>query len=56
MQLPQWLWGAFVLILGLMLWLGALSDATGELRMPGVGSIFYFAVVIGLAALLVRRD
>jgi hypothetical protein len=39
-----------------MLWIGALSDPSGKLRMPGMGSIFYVAAVIGVAAFLAYAD
>jgi hypothetical protein len=47
---------AFVLIVGFMLWIGVLSDPSGKLRMPGMGSIFYVAAVIGVAAFLAYAD
>jgi hypothetical protein len=53
---PRWITVPFVLIVGLMLWLGVLADPSGKLRMPGVGSILYVAAVIGVAALLAYID
>src|SRR5260370_32861519 len=47
---------AFVLTVGFMLWIGVLSDSSGNLRMPGLGSIFYVAAVIGVAAFLAYTD
>src|SRR5580704_9915292 len=53
---PRWITVSFVLIIGIMLWLGVLSDPSGELRMPGKGSILYVGAVIGLAAYLAYAD
>ena len=42
-----------------MLWIGVLADPkdpSGNLRMPGLGSIFYVAAVIGAAAFLAYTD
>jgi hypothetical protein len=39
-----------------MLWIGVLSDPSGRLRMPGMGSIIYVAAVIGVAAFLAYAD
>jgi len=52
-ELPRWVVGVVVLIVGLILWLGADSDVTGKLRLPGPGSILCLAAVIGLAAFLI---
>jgi len=35
-----------------MLWMGVLSDPSGKLGMPGMGSIFYVAAVTAVAAFL----
>ena len=53
---PRWATVPFVLIVGLMLWIGVLSDPSGKLRMPGIGSIFYVAAVIGVALFLAYAD
>lgn len=53
---PVWITIPFVLIIGLILWLGVLSDPSGKLRMPGIGSIFYVAAVICVAAFLAYSD
>ena|ERR1700676_2161122 len=53
---PQWITIPFILLIGLMLWIGVLSDPSGKLRMPGMGSIFYAAAVIGVAAFLAYKD
>ena len=53
---PRWITIPFVLIIALMLWLGVLSDPSGRLRTPGIGSILYVAAVIGVAAYLARAD
>ena len=55
-EFPRRVVGAFVLIIGLVFWLGAISDAAGMLWIPGVGSMCYFAAVIGVAAFLVYGD
>jgi hypothetical protein len=36
--------------------LGVLSDPSGKLMMPGIGSIFYVATVIGVAVFLAYKD
>ena len=53
---PRWVMAAFVLIIGLMLWLGVLADPLGDLRTPGLGSIFYVAAVIAVAIYLAYAD
>ena len=47
---------AFVLTIGFMLWIGVLSDPSGKLRTPSVGSICYVVAVIGVAAFLAYSD
>ncbi len=46
---PRWLTILFILVIGLILWMGVLS-------MPGIDSIMYVAVVIGVVALLAYAD
>lgn len=53
---PRWITVPFVLIIGLMLWIGVLSDPSGKLAMPGIGSIFYVVAVIAVAAFLAYTD
>jgi hypothetical protein len=53
---PRWITVPFVLIMGLLLWLGVLSDPSGKLRTPGMGSILYVAIVIGVAGYLAYAD
>jgi hypothetical protein len=53
---PRWITVSFVLIIGLMLWLGVLSDPSGTLRIPGIGSIFYLVTVVGVTAFLAYAD
>ena len=53
---PRWITVPFVLLVGFMLWIGVLADPSGKLRMPGIGSIFYVVVVIGVAAFLAYAD
>jgi len=55
-QFPRWILAAFVLIIGFMLWMGVLSDPSGKLGMPGIGSIFYVAAVTAVAAFLAYAD
>ena len=55
-RFPRWITVPFVLIMGLILWLGVLSDPSGRLRTPGVGSILYVAIVIGVAGYLAYAD
>ena len=50
---PRWMLAAGVLLIGFMLLLGALSDASGRLRAPGLGSVLYMAAVSGVAAFLI---
>jgi hypothetical protein len=52
----RWIMAAFVLIIGFMLWIGVLSDPSGKLRAPSVGSICYVVAVIGVAAFLAYSD
>jgi len=47
---------AFALVIGLVLWIRVLSEPSGTLRMPGVGSILYVAGVVGAAAFLAYAD
>jgi hypothetical protein len=53
---PRWITVVSTLIIGLILWLVAVSDRSGHLRTPGAGSFLYVAAVIGLAALLASTD
>jgi hypothetical protein len=53
---PRWIMAAFVLTIGFMLWIGVLSDPSGKLRTPSVGSICYVVAVIGVAAFLAYSD
>lgn len=53
---PRWLTIPFVLIIGLILWLGVLADSTGSFTIPAAGSIIYVAAVIGVAVLLAYID
>jgi hypothetical protein len=53
---PLWITVPFILIIGLILWLGVLADPSGHLRTPGAGSILYLVAVIGLAAFLAYTD
>lgn len=53
---PRWFTVPFALIIGLMLWLGVLSDPSGHLRTPRTGAILYVVAVIGVAAFLAYAD
>jgi hypothetical protein len=44
------------MIIGFVLWMGVISDPSGKLRTPSIGSIFYVAAVIGVAAFLAHSD
>jgi hypothetical protein len=44
------------MIIGFVLWMGVISDPSGKLRTPSIGSIFYVAAVIGVAAFLAYSD
>jgi hypothetical protein len=54
--LPRWLMIAFVLLVAPILWLGVLADSSGHLTTPGMDSILYLTVVIGVAGLLAYAD
>ncbi len=56
MPLPRWITIPFILIIGLILWVGVLSDESGHLTVPGIGSIVYVAAVICIAAVLAYLD
>jgi len=53
---PGWLTVLFVLAIGLILWIGVLSNSSGHLTMPGTDSILYVAAVIGAVVLLAWSD
>ena len=53
---PRWIVVGFVLVIGFMLWIGVLADPSGRLRVPGVGSIFYVAAVVGVVVYLAYAD
>ena len=55
-RFPRWMTISFVLIIGLILYVGVLSDSSGHLVIPAIGSIFYVAAVIGTAARLAYID
>jgi hypothetical protein len=52
----RWLTVVFLVIIGLILWVGVLSNSSGQLTMPGADSLLYVAAVIGAVALLARAD
>lgn len=51
-EFPQWILVGGVLLVGFLLLIGALSDASGKLSKPGLGSVLYMAALIGVAAVL----
>jgi hypothetical protein len=53
---PRWITVPFILIIGVILWLGVLSGPSGKLRAPGMGSILYLVAVIGVTAFLAYTD
>jgi hypothetical protein len=55
-EFPRWVVAAGVLLIGFVLLLGALADDSGELRMPGAGSVLYMAAVIGVGAVLLHTS
>jgi hypothetical protein len=52
-ELPRWVLATGILLIGIMLLLGALSDASGKAADAGRCSVLYIAVVIAAAAVLV---
>lgn len=52
----RWIMIVFVLIIGYILWAGVLSDPSGHLSTPSVGSILYTAAVFGVASVLAYTD
>ena len=55
-RFPRWITIPFIMIIGLILWVGVLSDSSGRLTMPGTVAILYVAAVIGVASLLAYTD
>jgi hypothetical protein len=55
-RLTQWFTIPFILVIGLVLWVGVLSDPSGHLRTPSLGPILYVAAVIGVATFLALTD
>jgi hypothetical protein len=53
---PLWITIPFVLLIGLMLWIGVLADPSGKVGRPGMGSILYTLAVIGVAVFLAYTD
>ena len=52
----RWMTIPFIVIIGLIVWIGVLSDSSGRLTMPGLDSMLYVGAVIGVAALLAYAD
>jgi membrane associated rhomboid family serine protease len=46
----------FVLLVGFTLWNGVLSDPSGRLRTPDIGSVSYVAAVVGVTVLVAYAD
>ena len=55
-SLSLWFAAAFVLIVGLILWIGVFSDGSGHLTMPGTDGIAYVATVIFVVGALAYWD
>ena len=53
---PRWITIPFILIIGLILWIGVLSDSSGHLNVPDADSILYVVAVIGVVILLAYAD
>jgi ABC-type transport system involved in cytochrome c biogenesis permease subunit len=55
---PRWrtLLASFVLIFGLMLFLGTIADSSGTLQPPGADAIIMIAGIVVTACLLVYLD
>lgn len=53
-EFPRAAVAASVLLIGFLLLLGALSDASGRPRMLDLGSALYMAAVIGIAMLVIN--
>jgi hypothetical protein len=51
-EFPQWMLVGGILLVGFLLLTGALSDASGKLSKPGLGSVLYMAALIGVGAVL----
>lgn len=52
----RWTAIPFVLIIGLILWVGVLSDESGHFTVPGAASIVYVAAVAVITAVLAWAD
>jgi len=48
-SLPRWITIPFILVIGLILWVGVLSDSSGD-------SVLYVVAVIGVVLLLAYAD
>jgi hypothetical protein len=53
---PGWITIPFILLIAFMLWIGVLSDPSGKVKTPGIGSILYILAVIAVAAFLAYSD
>jgi hypothetical protein len=54
--IPRWIRIPFILIIGLILWFGVLSDSSGSDMRPAMDSILYVGVVVCIAILLAYAD
>jgi hypothetical protein len=52
----RWIAIPFLVVIGLILWLGVLADSSGQWKAPGAGRILYLVAVIAAAAFLAHRD
>ena len=55
-SIPRWITIPFILIVGLIIWVGVLSDSTGSFTGPDLDSILYVVAVIGVVLLLAYAD
>jgi hypothetical protein len=53
---PRWLTVLFIVAIGLILWIGVLSNSSGYLAIPGTNAMLYVAAVICVAVLLAWSD
>ena len=54
--LPHWLVSTVFLITGFLLWAGALSDTSGRLRTPGIGSVLYLIALAAIAGSMLHGE
>ena len=52
LKFPRWVVAASVLLIGFLLLLGDLSDASGRLRAPNLAALLYIVAIVGLALVI----